>query len=242
MSSPNLAQALVSAGMKKEVLEPASQCAPHTALSLNELRNGCGVQFEDYDMNGEQSATTTVLLPNTTEKSFRTTNLMHSEMMAINWMIDKGHWVVSGDGRVVWADGKAITRDQFKTAQPHCGFCTVFLIAAGLPVTKPTRGNFQVAARLAYQLPVELEVSAALLARMAGGFAVLKHLLNGLKGDRAWVLRVGGQCYDENGLAQVPFGVTIVDWSTLENEPKRNTIYQLWKVVYWQILETNRGK
>ncbi len=242
MSSPNLALALVSAGMRKEMVQPATLSGAHTALTLNELRNGCGAQFEDYDMNGEQGATTTVMLPTMTERKFKTTNLMHSEMVAINWMIDKGHWTVSANGHVVWADGKAITRDQFKTAQPHCGFCTVFLIAAGLPVTKPTRGNFQVAARLAYQLPVELEVSAPLLARMAGGYSVLKHLLNGLSSETRWVLRVGGQCYDENGLAQVPFGVTIVDWSTLENEPKRDTIYQLWKVVYWQILETNRGK
>ena len=111
---------------------------------------------EEYQMKGSQSATTRVKLRDGSTREFKTKDLMHSEMVAIDAMITEEHWVLHL-GTVVWNDGKEITPYQFETMEPHCGFCSFFLNALDLPLTTPTYGLFKFASRLSYILPPAIE-------------------------------------------------------------------------------------
>jgi hypothetical protein len=230
------------------VTEEKTLVAPQVAQSLHSLRHNCGTKFVAYDMDGAQSAHTVVTLKNHQTRSFSTTDLMHSEMVAINKMIEEKIWTVYL-GQVVWADdGASITSQQFTTTEPHCGFCTLFLIAAGLPVTKPTYGNYKLAGRLAYILPIDLEVSPHFMARVLDsgcycGFPAVKRLLNifvQLPPER-WVLSIGRAAYVNDVSYTTPTeGIAVVEWFNLVNDAKREVIYQIWKVIYEQILQTNK--
>src|SRR6185437_7412670 len=200
--------------------------------SLNSLRSGCSAPFKLYNMEGAKSAHTTVTLPDGNQFDFTTTNQMHSEMKAIEWMIDNGFWRVYL-GHVVWThDGTSVTLAQFSTTEPHCGFCTVFLIAAGLPVGRPTRGNHKLASRLNYQLPVELEISPHFIARVLDsgcycGFPALKRLLNvfmRVPADR-WILNIFDLAYvDDHTYVHRDDNLLIVDWALLIDMHKREVI------------------
>jgi hypothetical protein len=215
--------------------------------SLDWLRDHCGKELKAYDMDGAKSATTTVRLPNGETKTCRTTAQMHSEMVAINWMIENGHWTVYL-GLVVWADGQRITLQQFSTTEPHCGFCTVFLIAAGLPLGVPTYGNYQLASRLAYQLPVELEISPHFIARVLDrgcycGFPALKRLLNAFINlpPNAWILSIYDWAFaDDYSYVQQNNNLTIVGWNQLVEMHKREIIYQAWKLIFQMLMQTNK--
>lgn len=114
----------------------------HRADVKNSIHVLCEKYAEDteqYEMKGSQSATTHVKLRDGETLEFKTKDLMHSEMVAINWMIENGHWTLLC-GTVVWNDGAEITAYQFETREPHCGFCTFFLNALDLPLSTPTYG------------------------------------------------------------------------------------------------------
>ncbi|MBV8101756.1 MAG: hypothetical protein JOZ31_21645 [Verrucomicrobia bacterium] len=116
-------------------------------------------------MAGAQSAETTVKLKTGQTLDFRTYQQMHSEMRAIEKMLESGHWILRR-GTVVWRDYSKIEADEFVTEEPHCGFCTFFLNTLNLPLTKPTYGCFQLASRLSYILPPDLETDAEFMARV----------------------------------------------------------------------------
>lgn len=176
--------------------------ASQISESLEWHRSNSAVRFKPYDMKGAKSATTIVTLPTGVEKTFRTTDQMHSEMRATEWMLDNGHWRLQ-EGYMVWAsNGAAIKPEEFQTTEPHCGFCMIMLLAAGLPVGKPTRGNHKLASRLAYRLPVELETDPCFIARVLDkgsycGFPALKRVLNAFVTVPAnqWVLSIYNLAY-----------------------------------------------
>lgn len=227
-----------------------SRVATQVAQSLNSLRNDCEVEFKPYNMQGAKSATTKVTLPGPIVREFKTTDQMHSEMRAIEKMIEEGHWSVYL-GHVVWAsDNSSVKLEQFSTTEPHCGFCTIFLIAAGLPLGKPTRGNHQLAGRLSYQLPYELETSPHFMARVLDGgcycgFPALKRVLNAFINVPAkeWLLGIGGAAYvNDVSYTKHDKNLLVVDWFDLVEMHKREVIYLAWKVIYEQILLTNKSQ
>jgi hypothetical protein len=214
--------------------------------SLSSLRSSCDTPFQKYDMNGEQGAKTTVRLPGGQLKTLRTTAQMHSEMRAIEWMIDQGHWTVYL-GNVVWIDGSSVTPEQFSTKEPHCGYCSLFLIAAGLPVCTPTCGNHQLASRFSYKLPVALEISPHFIARVLDsgcycGFPTLKRLLNEFiqVPSEKWLLSIYDLAYvsDHSYVMRDP-SLLIVDWSALVEMHKREVIYLAWKVIFKLLMDSN---
>jgi hypothetical protein len=226
----------------------ATLCKAGISTSLKSLRGRCKTRFAPYDMNGAKSATTTVTLPDGQKKIFKTSNQMHSEMLAIQWMLNNEHWTVYL-GSVIWAhDHSEVSLSEFKTTQPHCGFCTLFLLAAGLPVGTPTYGNYQLASRLAYQLPYELETSPHFIAKVLDkgcycGFPALKRLLNAFMQCPAdqWLLSIHGLAYvDDHTYVALNTKLLVVDWDTLVEMYKREVIYLAWKVIYEQIMLTNK--
>jgi hypothetical protein len=221
---------------------------PQVVQSLESLRRSCGSAFAAYNMDGALSAKSTVTLKQGTTRQFTTTDQMHSEMVAIDRMLSEDIWTVYL-GHVVWKDDHSpITAQQFTTTEPHCGFCTIFLIAAGLPVTTPTYGNHKLASRLSYMLPVALEVSPHFMAKVLDkgcycGFPAVKRVLNTfVKLDsKAWILSIGGAAYaDEVGYTNPADGLTVLEWFDLVNETKREVIYQMWKIIFEQIMLTNK--
>lgn len=224
--------------------------APQVSQSLNWHRDSCSIAFQPYNMKGAQSATTTVTLRDGQAKVFRTTDQMHSEMCAIQWMMENGHWGLLA-GFMVWiSDGSAITHAQFSTTEPHCGFCTIFLLAARLPVGTPTCGNHKLASRLAYQLPYDLETNPHFMARVLdkgcyAGFPALKRVLNAFINVPAkqWVLSIKGLAYvDDVSYIDADCGLMVVDWYELVGMHKREVVYLAWKVIFEQIMLTNKSR
>jgi hypothetical protein len=231
-----------------ETMQGTCLVAGQVSQSLDWLRGSCGKTFQPYDMKGAKSASTTVTLRNGEKKTCTTTDQMHSEMVAIRWMIQNGHWKIYL-GEVVWADDEAsITLAQFSTTEPHCGFCTVFLIAAGLPVGTPTYGNYQLASRLSYQLPVELEISPHFIARVLDrgcycGFSALKRMLNAFinLSPNQWLLSIYDLAFvDDRSYVPRNDSLTIVGWNQLVEMHNREIIYLAWKVIYQQLMQTNK--
>ncbi len=229
------------------VLDGVVEESAHINNSLDCLRGHSGKTFKDYDMKGAKSATTTVTLRDGTKKVFKTIDQMHSEMLAIDWMLTNGYWTLYL-GLVLWADDHSkIGPANFRTTQPHCGFCTVFLLAAGLPVGTPTYGNHQLASRLSYQLPTLLFSSPHYIARVLDngcycGFPALKRVLNALVNVEAeqWVLSVYGWAYvDDKTYVQPDSGKMIVQWAELLEWKRGEIIYFAWKVIYERIKVTN---
>lgn len=220
------------------------------AQSLNFLRDDSDAAFHAYNMDGAQSACTTVKKRNGQVKEFKTQNQMHSEMRAIDWMLEQGEWTLYL-GLVLWKDDLSpIATTHFHTTEPHCGFCTIFLLAAGLPVGKPTCGNHKLASRLNYQLPVSMEISPHYIARVLDkgcycGFPALKRVLNAFIGTPAskWVLSIDGLAYvDDHTYIPPDSGLLVIDWFELVKQHNREVIYLAWKVIYEQIQATNKQR
>jgi hypothetical protein len=247
---PVLTTDLFVTSPSKETLIGSSRVAAEVSKSLTSLRDSCGKKFVAYDLTGYRGAKTTVKLPDGITKVFKTTDLQHSEMMAIDWMIENGHWTVFL-GTVQWEDGSPVTPEQFSTDVPHCGFCTIFLIAAMLPISIPTCGNHKHASRLSYQLPHALEVSPHFIARVLdggcySGFSALKRVLNAFVKESSdkWLLSIGTLAYvnDLGYISQesaLKSGLKVVDWYALARMHKREVIWCAWKVVYENIKNTN---
>lgn len=214
----------------------------HSSLiktSISSLCDAYDADTKPYDMKGSKSATTTVTLRDNTQLKFRTKNQMHSEMVAIEYMLEIGEWIVDL-GVIVWCDGTPITAEQFSTTEPHCGFCTFFLSALWLPLTTPTYGRFQLASRLSYQLPIELEINPCFMARILDrgsycGFHMIKKILNGfvpLKPSN-WVLNIKDLALvDDNSYIGESSGRHIISWDDLVNQSKREVLYAIWKLIY----------
>lgn len=205
-----------------------------------------------YKMQGALSATTTVTLRDRTTRSFSTTDQMHSEMRAIEFMLDNGHWSVVA-GFVRWThDDSPVLLAQFQTEEPHCGFCTLFLLAAGLPVGQATKGNHKLASRHNYQLPFKLMVDPHFLGRVIGkghyhSYSEIKRLLNAFCKHAAdeWVLEyASGLCANEwstcNPLPQGKVAIKLADIIATRDAA---ILFAVWQYVFERIAlaNTNTG-
>lgn len=149
--------------------------------------------LHEYQMNGEQEAETTVTHGGQTWK-FHTTHNMHSEMVAINHMLEQGYWQLV-HGRLLHSDGNAITGADFGTTAPHCGHCTVTLGVLGLPHSSPSKGRFNLAGNFEYPLPPKVENDPMVLTRYRHQDVFrwplfksdIDHMVNI---DRGWALKV----------------------------------------------------
>lgn len=231
-----------------ETMQGAAIMSASIQQSLNGLREDCDTEFKTYNMQGAQSATTIVTMKDTTTRTFTTTNQQHSEMVAIEWMLDNGYWSVYL-GVIVWSDDfSSVTAAQFQTSQPHCGFCTIMLLAAQLPLSTPTCGNHKLASRLSYQIPVQLEVSPHFIARVLDrgcycGFPALKRLLNVFVKAPAneWLLSIyHGACCDDYTYTARDNSKVIIEWEDLVEMSKREVIYLSWKIIFENIMLTNK--
>lgn len=223
------------------------QSAP-LSLSLEAMRETSPAQFSCYNMEGAKSASTTVRLRNGQEKIFVTADQMHSEMCAIQYMLDQGEWFLLA-GNLLWChNGTTITVNEFHTTEPHCGFCTIFLLAAGLPVGRPTYGNHQLAGRHNYQLPRQLMRSPEYLCRVIGNnqyrsYTVIKVLLNAFCNmpPDSWVLEFQTGCYADDTDTYVELnGRTVVLLSDVIASDDARLIWLIWVEVYKLIAVSNK--
>ena len=90
-------------------------------LSVQALSNDYKDRAVLYDLEGAKGAKTTVKLRTGEERHFRTYQQMHSEMRAIEVMLEERKWILYC-GTVVWPDRSNIEADEFVTMEPHCGF------------------------------------------------------------------------------------------------------------------------
>ena len=201
-----------------------------------------------YKMQGAQSATTTVTLRDTTQRSFSTNDQMHSEMRALQFMLDSGEWsVVAGFVRRAHDDTRVLPA-QFTTQEPHCGFCTLFLLAAGLPVGQPTKGNHKLASRHNYQLPRQLMVNPHFLGRVIGkgeyhSYSEIKCLLNAFCQHPAdqWVLEyTSGLCADDRSTCNpLPQGKVAIKLADIIATGNAGIVFAVWQYVFERIALAN---
>lgn len=88
----------------------------------------------------------------------KTTAQMHSEMEAVKFMLDNGHWVII-NGEIFTSSYNQVGADEFSTEEMHCGWCTLFLQILNLPLCRPSDGNFNLACNLGYPLPEQIKNS-----------------------------------------------------------------------------------
>jgi hypothetical protein len=172
------------------------QMAASAVASVDKVRTSTDKQkFVPYNMDGGMSATTVVKLPNQTSKSFTTKDNMHSEMCALNFMLENEYWHVLY-GMIVNGNGQPIGAGEFSTSEPHCGFCTITLTVLGLPLTKPTSGNHKMACNGTYPIPAKLFNDPQFIVRFIHNgcfeYYMLKRLLNPFvnKKSAEWLLKV----------------------------------------------------
>lgn|GEM_PF-2890381 len=221
---------------------------PSLMKSFTSLREPFKKKIVKYDMKGARSARTTVTFPNKTQRKFKTTDLMHSEMVAIEKMLEEGHWKIFL-GIITWKDGSTITAEQFSTSEPHCGFCTLFLAALKLPITTPTYGNYQYASQLRYQLPVDLEINPWFMARILDsgcycGFHMIKRVLNIYVNVPAkdWVLNIKNLAWvDDNSYTTYNPVKFQIFWDDLVNQHNRLVLWEVWKFIFAKLLENNKS-
>ncbi len=219
--------------------------------SLTTIRSRVKQRFEPYKMEKAQKATTTVTLKNGTKKKFSTTTNMHSEMVAVQWMLDNGHWRLFL-GTIIWADDfSSVTTLQFSTGEPHCGFCTLMLQVLDLPLGKPTKGNYNLAVNLTYPLPKEIRESPYVLARLLdhntySGFHRIKRLLSQIiksPSPDEWVLSIYGLAFvDDDSYVGVTEGYVVFTWDEIIKLDGGKVLAVLWKFVFSSIYNTNKDK
>lgn len=125
--------------------------------------------INDYVL-GTKGAKTTVRWPGG-EKSLttgQTQEQMHSEMEAIKFMLDQGHWIMI-NGEIFTRTGKQVAPTDFVTGEMHCGWCTLFLQLLGLPLGRPSDGNFNLATNLLYPLPAQVRNSPHVMYKLIFG-------------------------------------------------------------------------
>lgn len=213
------------------------------------IRKHKKAKFHPYNMQGAQKATTKVTLRNGTVKSFSTKDNMHSEMAAIQWMLDNGFWVLYL-GNIIWSDNLSpVSSDEFQTTEPHCGFCSVMLAILGLPLSKPTKGNYNMACNFNYPLPKIIKEDPYVLARLLSGnsycgFNKIKAILNSLvniEKDK-WVLSIQNLAFvNENHYVDPQQGVLTLDWLDVIKQSNGEVLNQIWRLVFECLYKTNDG-
>lgn len=199
-------------------------------------------EFEVYAMLGAMKASTTVRLPGNIEKSFQTRDNMHSEMAALEYMLDEGLWRLYL-GFVVDAESNAIKPEDFRTVEPHCGFCTVILTVLGLPLGKATRGNYNLATNCNYPLPEQVRKDPHVLARLLGGsycaFSDVKRLLNSFVNDKRWMLQImDGVVVDDDHYTSPEPDDLVICWDQIvKNE---DVLSSLWAHIFKGIYQMNK--
>jgi hypothetical protein len=178
-----------------------------------------------------------------TTESYTTTLQQHSEMVALEAGLDSERFRLV-DGQVRLPDRTPVPASAFQTELPHCGFCTIILQAAGLPLSKPTAGNGTMACNFNYPLPERLRTSAAFYARLLGestgadGWGALKKLLNAFIGGGVWVLQAEGRSVaDPEASAGDGF---IIRWEEVVARDHGELLKQLWAHICQAIYETNK--
>lgn len=213
-----------------------------------------------YTTGDAQKATTQVSWPEHA-RQFHTEQSMHSEQVALAWMLMEGHWTLGDAGCVRDADGEEIAPEEYITDLPHCAHCSVMLLLMGLPLGSPTAGRYNLAVNLGYRLPDLVKEDLHLLARCLGGgdgeagLLHIKQALNALitTDSSAWVLKVGDRYVSDGGISSDPPGpgVVILDWS----DAKRHEVHIdhqhfgritvltfLWKLVFRGIYDFATGR
>ena len=207
-------------------------------------------RFQPYNMAGAQKATTRVTLRGGTVKSFSTKDNMHSEMVATQWMLNEGHWILSL-GTIIWSDNfTAVSSDEFKTTEPHCGFCSIMLAVLGLPLSKPTKGNYNLACNFGYPVPKAIKEDPYVLARLLSGnsycgFNKIKAILNSLvkiQKDK-WVLSIQNLAFvNEDHYIDPGKNVLTLEWREVIKQSNGEVLSQIWKLVFECIYQTNDNR
>ena len=119
---------------------------------------------------GAKGAMTQVRWPGGTKqlKTGQTCEQMHSEMEAIKFMLDEGHWIIL-NGEIFTKYGKPVAATDFETGEMHCGWCSLFLKLLGLPLGRASHGNFNQAVNLLYPLPSQVRSSPHVMYKIIFG-------------------------------------------------------------------------
>ncbi len=222
-----------------------------TASSLCKIRDQMkdrNINFVPYDMQGAQSATTTVSA-NGVRRNYKTTDNMHSEMCAIEDMFDRTQWTLYL-GLVIWTGtANLVTANQFTTSEPHCGFCTIMLEVLGLPHSNPSCGNYNSASNFVYPLPKAIREDVFVLARLLDenrhcGFNKIKAILNDLLNipKDKWLLQISEDVVvNESHYELEKKDKQILDWKDVVTHANGTTLKQIWKMVFEAMFNTNKN-
>ena len=195
-----------------------------------------------------QKATTTVTYADGTVHDHDTTLNMHSEMVALQAAHRDGEYRLL-NGSIRACAGYSITKRYFSTDVPHCGFCTVILSSLGMPLDKPTRGNYNFADHDNYPLPDFLRVSALFYANLLCGgtgsrLPALKRLLNHyFKGE--WFLVAEGRTVSDRKLIMGKSDnqtVKLLTWESIIAQEEGELLKKLWAYICRCIYQSNRSK
>lgn len=219
---------------------------PSTTRSLITIRDGIG-KFHPYNMKGAQKATTTVRCNDGRQRTFKTTANMHSEMMALNHMLETNQWRLVL-GAVIKADLTDVGPQDFQTTEPHCGFCTVMLRVLHLPLTKPTRGNYNYAVNFNYPLPALVKSDPYVLARVLdeehyASFNKIKALLNSFveTNPDEWILNISNFAFvNDDHYVDGDDWETQLAWDEVVAKDGGGLLNAIWAHVFKCIYETNQ--
>lgn len=195
-----------------------------------------------YTTSSKQSATTTVIDNEGKSDPYETTGNMHSEMVALQAMFNSKQWVIYGN--VVTTPNGPVSPGNFTTNLPHCGFCTISLQVLGLPLCKPTCGNYNYAGNFSYPIPSQMKLDPRVISsyisiasRGNNQLPLFKQVLNCFFNNAAldWVLQFNPNLiYDDAGI--VPAGGVgnrlIIDWA---NDIVGYTSYDICQMIWTQI-------
>jgi hypothetical protein len=136
--------------------------------SISAIHEDIGT-INDYVL-GTKGAMTTVRWPGGEKalKTGQTQEQMHSEMEAVKFMLDQGHWIMI-NGEIFTKTGGVVAPTDFATGEMHCGWCTLFLQLLGLPLGRPSNGNFNLAINLLYPLPSQVRNSPHVMFKLVFG-------------------------------------------------------------------------
>jgi hypothetical protein len=168
-----------------------------------------GLHMADY-VAGAQSATTTVSWPphDPEQLEFTTAGQMHSEMRATAAMLADGAWTLNGH-----AIAEGVSANEFSTDLAHCGWCTVMLVALGLPIGTPTAGRYNYAANLDYPVPDPVRESSE----------VLFYLIDSVGGNGAvWVKIALDACIGtpaDQWVLELPDGTFATSTGIVDDQP-----------------------
>lgn len=171
-------------------------------------------------------------------------------MRAIEYMLEQKLW---GNlyGKIqnirnVLGIPRSVTPEEFTTNVCHCGFCTITLQALGLPLGKPTKGNYNLAINYNYPLPRQLHQYPFVFVRYQQKgiyeYRFLKQSLNPFIGNeqKEWVLKIHDQLYvDDYGEVNQLNNRLIVDWSS-DIITRNSIITAIWTQIWRCLYEINR--